>query len=311
MNIKLITLWIILSLIILLPIAQIIPVYANDGEQQPFREQSVIDPDLKEYMANLKSTDNICVTVSMERKLLLLYIGNFVNLVGKLSLEMQKIAKSFRSKGHLKLSKMVDSACKVLNYFTSDLRDYLQYREDIDFQEDHDRIERVPDTYVTGGYLGERNYIVETKVKDVVAIAAVPGVLNISPSHSYLDMSYLGLKLISPNNGSLRNQRKQLSFKWEPYEDTTKYRFVLSKDPAMTQIFKEAEVTNTNYVYDDVLDYKTNYFWRVMALEPTPSDWSATFSFQTDRPLFLRATWFPIRVVIGLIILVSAVCLIV
>ena len=50
----------------------------------------------------------------------------------------------------------------------------------------------------------------------------------------------------------------------------------------MTQMVKEADVTTTAYEYDGTLDYSTNYFWRVMSLEPAPSDWSATFSFQTE-----------------------------
>ena len=50
----------------------------------------------------------------------------------------------------------------------------------------------------------------------------------------------------------------------------------------MTEVVKEAVVTTTAYNYDGELEYSQVYFWRVMALEPTPSDWSATFSFQTE-----------------------------
>jgi hypothetical protein len=77
---------------------------------------------------------------------------------------------------------------------------------------------------------------------------------------------------------------KPVSFTWSPLKDTTKYRFVLAKDAAMTQVVKEAEVTTTAYGYDGQLEYGQSYFWRVMALEPAPSDWSATFSFQTETP---------------------------
>jgi hypothetical protein len=52
----------------------------------------------------------------------------------------------------------------------------------------------------------------------------------------------------------------------------------------MTQVVKEAEVTTTAYGYDGQLEYGQSYFWRVMALEPAPSDWSATFTFQTETP---------------------------
>jgi hypothetical protein len=93
---------------------------------------------------------------------------------------------------------------------------------------------------------------------------------------------YLGLQLLAPNNGCLGCPVSPASFSWSPYKETTKYKFVLAKDSEMTQVVKEAEVTTTAYEYDGTLDYSTNYFWRVMSEEPAPSDWSATFSFQTE-----------------------------
>lgn len=75
---------------------------------------------------------------------------------------------------------------------------------------------------------------------------------------------------------------EQVTFSWAPFKETTKYKFVLAKDAAMTQIVKEAEVIGTSYVYEGTLEYSTNYFWRVMSLEPAPSDWSATIAFRTE-----------------------------
>jgi len=49
----------------------------------------------------------------------------------------------------------------------------------------------------------------------------------------------------------------------------------------MTDIIAEDMCPTTAYEYSGTLDYSTNYFWRVMSVEPAPSDWSATFSFQT------------------------------
>ena len=93
-----------------------------------------------------------------------------------------------------------------------------------------------------------------------------------------------GLQPLYPNNGRSSYPVKPVSFSWSPLKDTTKYRFVLAKDAAMNQVVKEAEVTTTAYEYDGELEYGESYFWRVMALEPAPSDWSATFSFQTETP---------------------------
>jgi hypothetical protein len=93
---------------------------------------------------------------------------------------------------------------------------------------------------------------------------------------------YLGLQLLAPNNGCLGCPVQPVSFSWSPFKETTKYKFVLATDAAMTQVVKEAETATTAYEYDGKLNNATNYFWRVMSLEPAPSDWSATFSFQTE-----------------------------
>jgi hypothetical protein len=91
-----------------------------------------------------------------------------------------------------------------------------------------------------------------------------------------------GLQPLYPNNGMFNCPVKSVSFTWSPFKDTTKYRFVLAQDAAMAQVVKETEINTTAYEYDGELEYGQNYFWRVMALEPAPSDWSATFSFQTE-----------------------------
>jgi len=93
---------------------------------------------------------------------------------------------------------------------------------------------------------------------------------------------YYGPQLLAPNNGCLGCPVQPASFSWSPFKETAKYKFVLATDAAMTQVVTEAEVTTTAFEYDGALNYSTNYFWRVMALEPAPSDWSATFSFQTE-----------------------------
>jgi hypothetical protein len=93
---------------------------------------------------------------------------------------------------------------------------------------------------------------------------------------------YYGPQLLAPNNGCLGCPVSPASFSWSPFKETSKYKFVLATDAEMTQVVKEAEVTTTAYEYSGTLNYSTNYFWRVMSLEPAPSDWSATFSFQTE-----------------------------
>jgi len=97
---------------------------------------------------------------------------------------------------------------------------------------------------------------------------------------------YYGVQLLAPVNGCAGCKVKPASFSWSPWKDATKYEFVLARDPEFEQIIITSYPTTSAYEYEGTLDYGVNYFWRVRALEvngqPIPSDWSATFSFQTE-----------------------------
>jgi hypothetical protein len=132
--------------------------------------------------------------------------------------------------------------------------------------------------------------------------------------------TYLGLTLLAPNNGCLGCPVKPVSFSWSPFKETTKYKFQLASDAGMTQLVKEAEVLNsTAYEYDGALEYSTNYFWRVQTMEPAPSDWSATFSFQTEAkpaeaagaaPAAPTPIWVWVVIAIGAILVIVTLVLI-
>jgi hypothetical protein len=128
-----------------------------------------------------------------------------------------------------------------------------------------------------------------------------------------------GIQPNQPSNGCSSCPAKSVSFSWSPLTNTTKYRFVLANDADMTAVVKDAVVTTTVYEYDGELEYNQVYFWRVMALEPSPSDWSAIFSFRTEAtspPVATEPTpeptplWVWPVVVIGLIILCVIIVLI-
>ncbi len=148
-------------------------------------------------------------------------------------------------------------------------------------------IEALPDTSIIAGIIGGNwtGMLVQTKVGNIEALTEMPeiaGITGISSSNPPMH-SNINTQLLSPNNFSLDCPVDQPSFSWSPTKDvTTKFKFVLAKDEDMTQVVKEAEVTGTRYDYDGTLDYGTNYYWRVMAVEVIPRDWSATFSFQTE-----------------------------
>jgi hypothetical protein len=97
---------------------------------------------------------------------------------------------------------------------------------------------------------------------------------------------YYGVQLLSPSNGGIGIPTQPTQFSWSPWQDATKYQFDLAKDPEFKTLVVTATTTTTGYEYSGTLDYSTNYFWRVKALEVNgqniPSDWSATFSEQTE-----------------------------
>jgi WD40 repeat protein len=120
---------------------------------------------------------------------------------------------------------------------------------------------------------------VAVTISVVVAVGLLAGLmLGVLPG----TVDVVHAQPLSPSNGAIGAPVSGACFSWSPFKETTKYKFVLAKDAAMTLVVKEATVTTTAYCYDGVLDYSTNYFWRIMALEPAPSDWSATFSFLTE-----------------------------
>jgi len=97
---------------------------------------------------------------------------------------------------------------------------------------------------------------------------------------------YYGVQLLAPNNACTGCKVKPASFSWSPWKEATKYQFDLATDPEFQSLVVTATTTTTGYEYSGTLNYGTNYFWRVKALEVNglniPSDWSATFSFQTE-----------------------------
>jgi len=97
---------------------------------------------------------------------------------------------------------------------------------------------------------------------------------------------YYGVQLLAPNNSCTGCKVKPASFSWSPWKEATKYQFDLATDPEFKSLLVTATTTTSGYEYSGTLDYSTNYFWRVKALEVNgqniPSDWSATFSFETE-----------------------------
>jgi hypothetical protein len=109
--------------------------------------------------------------------------------------------------------------------------------------------------------------------------------VNLRISYSNSPVPPKGIQLLAPNNGSIGCKVKPASFYWSPCPEATRYQIDLARDPEFKQLTVTATTTTPGYEYSGTLDYSTNYFWRVKALQvnglPIPTDWSATFSMQT------------------------------
>ena len=134
---------------------------------------------------------------------------------------------------------------------------------------------------------------------------------------------YYGVQLLAPNNACAGCKVKPAAFSWSPWKEATKYQFDLAKDPEFKTLVVTGTTTTTGYEYNNALEYSSNYFWRVKALEVNgqniPSDWSATFSFQTETapappaaPLPEAATplWVWVVIALGAALVVAVIVLV-
>jgi hypothetical protein len=94
---------------------------------------------------------------------------------------------------------------------------------------------------------------------------------------------YYGVQLLAPSDGCGCACEAPICFSWSPFKETAAYKFELSENADMSSPLVSTTVTGaTAYQYTGALKCNTNYFWRVMATDPAPSEWSATFSFMTQ-----------------------------
>jgi hypothetical protein len=93
---------------------------------------------------------------------------------------------------------------------------------------------------------------------------------------------YYGPQLLVPDNGCGCSCNAPISFSWSPFKETQEYKFELSENANMSSPLVTTTVTTTAYQYTGTVKCNKSYYWRIMATQPAPSEWSAVFSFVTQ-----------------------------
>ncbi len=98
---------------------------------------------------------------------------------------------------------------------------------------------------------------------------------------------YYGPQLLSPDNGCACPCDTPIAFSWSPFKETTAYKIQISANADMSAPLEEdSNVISTAYMAKKAkFDCGKQYFWRVQAVKPAPSEWSASFAFSIQpRP---------------------------
>ncbi len=91
---------------------------------------------------------------------------------------------------------------------------------------------------------------------------------------------YYGPQLLYPENGCGCACDAPVAFSWSPFKTTGEYKFELSENPDMSAPLVSTEINTTAYAYKGAVKCNSAYYWRVMATQPAPSEWSAVFSYK-------------------------------
>ncbi len=261
MKLKL-TIWvIILSLVIAAtPIAGAAQVYADDGEQQTNGEQKVLLDLALEYYLTRSPETPICLIIMLKPD-------------PNIDQEIINIRQKYDPQYY-------DQYCAV----NDEIDSFLNQKYGKIQEQAIENIRNLPGTTILYSDLWNNSFCVQTRVDNIRKIASVPNpnIVKINFCGPYLGMPDSSpVKRLYPCNGTV-GVGIQPTFSWIPLKDITRYKLVLTSDPLMNQIIVEVQMPTAKYVYDDILEYGTNYWWKVMALEPAPSEWSSIWSFQTE-----------------------------
>lgn len=85
-------------------------------------------------------------------------------------------------------------------------------------------------------------------------------------------------ELLSPANGRSGVSR-QPGFSWSPFSGVLEYQFVLGDDVTLTSPIIDTTVKTTAFAVNEELEYGQTYFWKVRAVKPAATGWSAIANF--------------------------------
>ncbi|MCX5993393.1 MAG: hypothetical protein NT177_04145, partial [Chloroflexi bacterium] len=104
---------------------------------------------------------------------------------------------------------------------------------------------------------------------------------TVRPGYPVSAPSYPGIESLQPCHGACEVPAYPLGFSWTPTQGTSKYRFVLARDPDLSRPVIDQPVDAAAFKLPWRLNYATAYFWQVTPLEPVPGENSPVFSFNT------------------------------
>ena len=100
---------------------------------------------------------------------------------------------------------------------------------------------------------------------------------------TYIDSLASPIVLTSPFYGVSGLETKNITLGWNPASGATEYKWQLSYYADFSSIPDDFEGdTTANFARLPALELGITYYWRVMAIEPIVSPWSATGSFTTS-----------------------------
>ena len=92
--------------------------------------------------------------------------------------------------------------------------------------------------------------------------------------------SFIRSELILPREGDFL-KTIYVWFEWNQEPDASSYNLQISQDESFDSIIKDIETTKTLYIEKDVIDWDSNYFWRVRSIyvDGSYSNWIGQSSF--------------------------------